>query len=122
MPTYERFAAWQHSHQLVLLIYRSSGQWPRHELFGLVAQARRAAVSAASNIAEGAAKKGSREFARFLDMANGSLAEVEYLLRLARDLGYVTAEEWAGLEAQRDEAGRCLWALYASVREHARST
>ncbi|MFN8652916.1 MAG: four helix bundle protein [Gemmatimonadales bacterium] len=122
MPTYERFLAWQHSHQLVLLTYKVTRNWPSHETFGLVAQVRRAAVSVAANIAEGAAKKGSREFCRFLDMANGSLAETEYLIRLARDLAYLSEEEWSALEARRAEAGRCLWALYASVRAHARST
>jgi four helix bundle protein len=116
MAPYERFAAWQHSHRLVLSVYQATQKWPRHEMFGLVSQARRAAVSVPSNLAEGSAKRGSREFSRYLDIANGSLSELEYLLRLARDLGYLERNRWETIEAQRDVAGRSLWGLYAAIR------
>ncbi len=122
MPPYERFAAWQHCHQLVLAIYRATETWPKHELFGVTSQIRRASVSAPSNIAEGSAKKGAREFARYLDIVNGSLAEVEYFLRLSADLGYLTPARSQKLNAQLSEAAKSVWGLYAAVRRRATST
>ena len=74
MAPFERFTAWQHSHRLVVEVYRATGRWPVSERFGLAGQVRRAAVSIPTNIAEGSAKRGSREFRRYLDIALGSLA------------------------------------------------
>ena len=92
MMPYERFEAWQVAHQL-----------------------RRAALSAPTNIAEGAAKRGNREFRRFLDIALGSLSGVSYLLRFSRDRGLLTPESWLAIEAIRSRAGRLTWRLYSAV-------
>ena len=67
MAPYERFQAWQIAHQLALEIYRTTDHWPPQERYELTRQLRRAALSAPANIAEGAAKRGTREFRRFLD-------------------------------------------------------
>ncbi|MBK7714105.1 MAG: four helix bundle protein [Gemmatimonadetes bacterium] len=83
---------------------------------GLALAGRRAAVSIPTNIAEGSAKRGSREFRRYLDIALGSLAELTYLLRLACDLGYLEQNEFERVEQARDEAGRHVWRLYESLR------
>jgi four helix bundle protein len=64
------------------------------------------------NIAEGSANRGRREFRRFLDIALGSMAELSYCLRLARELDYLTESEWQEIEGQRDAAGQLLWRLY----------
>jgi four helix bundle protein len=64
---------------------------------------------------EGSAKRGRVEFRRFLDISIGSLAELGYLLRFARDAGYLTETEWASLEAEREQAARILWGLYRAV-------
>jgi four helix bundle protein len=85
MMPYERLDAWNRCHELVLKVYAVTRDWPRYEQYGLISQVRRAAVSAATNIAEGGAKRGPREFRRYLDISLGSLSEVSYLLRLARD-------------------------------------
>jgi len=82
----------------------------------LTIQVRRAALSVPTNIAEGAAKRGCREFRRFLDIALGSLSELTYPLRFSRDLGLLTTESWAELEAVRDEAGKLTWQLYRRLR------
>ena len=116
MLPYERFNAWQPCHRLVLATYGATAGWPSHERFGLVAQARRAAFSAAANIAEGSARRGRGEFRRFLDISLGSLSELAYIFQLARDLNLMTPDEWAILDAQRDEAGKCVWGLYREVR------
>jgi four helix bundle protein len=113
---HERLKSWLACHELVLAIYRSTSTWPKREQYGLTAQIRRAAYSAAANIAEGSAKRGNREFGRYLDIALGSIAELTYILLLARDLRYVRREEWGELEALRDHAGRLTWGLYRSVR------
>lgn len=116
MQPYERFRAWQACHELALSVYRATGHWPTQERFGLVAQARRAAYSAAVNIAEGSAKRGSREFRRFLDVSLGSLAELSYVLRLARDIGILSHEEAFELAQAREEAAKLTWGLYNRIR------
>ena len=84
--------AWKVSRQLVSAIYRLTQRFPKEEVFGLTSQLRRAAVSIPSNIAEGAARSGSREFAQFLNIARGSLSELETQLLIAGDLGYISIE------------------------------
>jgi four helix bundle protein len=89
-------------------------------VYGLTSQARRAGYSAAANIAEGAAKRGSGEFRRFLNISLGSLAELSYILVLARDLNYLKSEEWGEIEALRDHAGRLTWGLYSALGRRAK--
>ena len=113
----ERFEAWQKCHRLVLHVYALTAKWPRDEKYGLTAQCRRSAYSAAANIAEGSARRGAREFRRFLDISLGSLSELAYCLRLGHDLRYITKEQWARADALRDEAGRLTWALYRRVAQ-----
>jgi four helix bundle protein len=69
MLAYERLHAWKLCHELVLAVYGVTASFPKHELYGLTSQARRAAFSAAANIVEGAAKRGSAEFRRFIDIS-----------------------------------------------------
>jgi four helix bundle protein len=122
VTSYERFQAWQAAHELALEIYRQTDRWPRAERFGLTIQLRRAALSVPANIAEGAAKRGTREFRRFLDIALGSLAEVSYLLRFSRDYGLLGQDSWATLETLRARTGRLTWSLYSAVSLHARNS
>ena len=86
------------------------------ERFRLSSQLRRAAFSVAANIVERSAKKGAREFRRYLDIAVGSVAELRYTLRLVKDLQLVSEKEFQTLEAQRDQVGRLTWGLYTSMR------
>ena len=115
MMPYEKFEAWQVAHQLALEIYRITDDWPNEERFGLTIQLRRAALSAPTNIAEGAAKRGNREFRRFLDIALGSLSEVSYLLRFSRDRELLTPESWLEIETLRNRSGQLTWRLYRSI-------
>lgn len=117
MPApHERLDAWAAAHKLVLAVYRASRAFPAAERYGLTGQLRRAALSIPTNIAEGAAKRGPREFRRFLNMALGSTAEVTYLLRVARDLDLLTDETWRELESLRDEVGKLTWRLYQALK------
>jgi hypothetical protein len=84
MIAHERFEAWKWAHRLALEVYAATDRWPRSEMYGLTSQARRAAISIPTNIAEGAARHGRREFARFLNISLGSLAELSYLLLFSR--------------------------------------
>jgi four helix bundle protein len=114
MP-YERFDAWKQTHALALAVYAATREWPRAEAYGLTAQVRRAALSAPTNIAEGSAKRGKAEFRRFLDISLGSLSEVGYLLRFARDAGMLETLVWEELQTQRDTAARLTWLLARSM-------
>jgi four helix bundle protein len=116
---HERLKAWVACHELVLAVYRATGSWPKREEYALTSQTRTAACSAAANIAEGAAKRGAREFRRFLDNSLGSLADLSYLLLLARDLGYLTPDLWGELEALRDHTGKLTWGLYRAIKRAA---
>jgi four helix bundle protein len=89
MQKFTELKVWQRSHELTLAVYRASDAFPRDERFGLTSQLRRAAVSVACNVAEGSKRIHRADYARFLNLAEGSLAEVEYLMMLARDLGYL---------------------------------
>jgi four helix bundle protein len=98
-----------------MAVYAATAHWPKSETYGLVSQVRRAAVSAETNIAEGSGKRGRKEFRRFLDIALGSLAEVECLVRIARDLKYLDTEDAQRLDRARADAGRLTWRLYQSI-------
>jgi four helix bundle protein len=78
------------AHALVISIYKETRDFPRDEWFGIRSQLRRAAVSAASNIVEGNARRTTREYVSFLNIARGSTAEVGYLIHLATELGYLS--------------------------------
>jgi four helix bundle protein len=115
MP-YERFRAWHACHELALATYRITESLPTAERYGLSSQMRRAAFSAAANIAEGAAKRGRSEFGRFLDIALGSLSELSYAGLLAKDLKLINDGQWEEFTALSAEAGRLTMALYKAVR------
>ena len=86
--TFEDVKLWRKAHAWVLEIYKFTEGFPRHELFGLTSQLRRAAVSVPANFAEGFKKRGLADKIRFYNIAQGSLEECRYYLILARDLRY----------------------------------
>ena len=90
--TFADLRVWQRAHSLVLAIYRVSEHVPKHELYGLTAQVRRAAVSVPANIVEGFKKRGKPDKVRYFNIAQASLEETRYYLWLARDLGYIDGE------------------------------
>ena len=120
MPPCERLKAWQECHRLVLETYRATNAFPKEEIYGLTCQARRAAFSAAVNIVEGSAKYGRQEYRRFLDITLGSLAELGYAFRVARELGILSTSDWDSLEDLRRRAGFVTWRLYRSLGDRGR--
>jgi four helix bundle protein len=103
--TFQDLIVWQKAHQFVLSVYRLTDSFPKHELFGLTSQFRRAAVSIPANIAEGFRKKSKNDKARFMNIAQGSLEECRYYLILANDLKYGDCQQ---LIAQIEEVSRLL--------------
>jgi len=106
---------WQRSHALVLDIYKLTLDFPRDERFNLTSQVRRSVLSVPTNIAEGAKRIGRQEYARFLNIAEASLAETEYLLLVSRDLGYVTHERHDKEQKNIAEIARILHGLRTKV-------
>jgi four helix bundle protein len=113
---YEQLRVWERAHALVLDIYAVSRRFPRSEIFGLTSQLRRSAVGIASNIAEGHARSTRREYAQFCFTARGSLAETRYLLRVARDVGYVEPNDYEKLIELSNTVGKMLNALTKFLR------
>jgi four helix bundle protein len=114
--------AWQRAMELVTELYRVTSTFPREELYGLVSQLRRAAVSVPSNLAEGNSRNSRNEFHHFIGQARGSLAEIETQIEIARNLGFVTAEACNVLLAKVDGVGRLLAGLRAWSRTAPLST
>ncbi len=86
--------AWKEGHELVLEIYRVTQKFPKEELFGLIMQLRRAAVSFTSNIAEGFSRNSYKEKLQFYSIALGSLTEIQNQLLIAKDIGYILQKEF----------------------------
>jgi len=93
---------------LTLSVYKKTGGFPREEMYGLTSQLRRAASSVGANIAEGCGGQSDPEMRRFLQIARGSANEVEYHLLLARDLQFLSADDFKDLEAMVLEIQRML--------------
>lgn len=120
---FEDLVVWQRAHALAVAVYEATRKAPFSRDFGLSDQIQRAAVSIASNIAEGHAYLNRTQFLRFLTIAHGSCAEVRAQLYIARDVGYLSQEEFASLRKQAEDVGRGLSALRLSIiRRAAEST
>lgn len=115
MQRFTDLKVWQRSHALVLALYRATASFPADERFGITSQLRRAAVSVPTNIAEGSKRQGRLDYARFLNIAEGSLGETQYLLMLARDLDYLPQDVATSLLSEADEIARMLHALRVKV-------
>ena len=92
MGNFRELVVWKAAKQLAVQVYRLTRQFPPDERFGLTSQLRRAAVSVSTNIAEGTGRGGDKELVRFLFIARGSSREVESLLEIAGELGYLSGE------------------------------
>jgi four helix bundle protein len=119
MQPFQRLAAGRAAHELTLSIYRATANWPKHELYGLTGQARRAAVSICANLSEGATRKGAKEYRRFIDLARGSHGELQYLVQLATDLGYLESGALHDLNPKLSLTGVLLWKLYKATSARA---
>jgi four helix bundle protein len=111
--SFEDVLIWQKAHQFVLDVYRLSENFPKHELFGLTSQLRRAAVSIPANFAEGFRKVSRPDKLRFYNIAQGSLEECRYYLRLSKDLGYGDTDM---LRSNLEEVSKMLSSYMQKIR------
>jgi four helix bundle protein len=108
---------WELSDDLALKIYKITQSFPRDEIYGITSQIRRAALSVPTNIVEGCARKGDKEFAHFLNISFASLSEVKYLLHFSRNMSYLSDYEYEQVSKELDDLGKALWSFYAKVKK-----
>jgi len=115
MKTFKDLKVWQKSHELTLEVYKATKSYPNEEKFGLVSQLRRATSSIPTNLAEGFKRRSKKDFAHFVNVAEGSLEETKYTLFLSYELGYLDKNKLDKLNELCDEIGRMLTGLYKKL-------
>ncbi len=118
ISSFRDLEAWKRGHSFVLEVYRLAEKFPQKEQFALTSQICRAAVSVTSNIAEGFARSSHKEKLHFYAISLGSLAEVQSQLLIARDIRYITDDEFNTIELRAEEVGRILGGLVKKTRSH----
>jgi four helix bundle protein len=116
MRDFKQFEVWRKSQELVIDVYRETAQFPTAEQYGLTSQLRRAVISISANIAEGSGRASDQDFAQFLDMAMGSVAETRSHLTLTHELGYMKPEVMEHFSEKAFEVGRMLSGLSETLR------
>ena len=116
ITSHKDLVVWQRSINLTVSIYQLTEKFPGHERFGISSQMRRSAVSVASNIAEGSARKTSNEFLQFLHIARGSLSELETQLEISSRIGWIVEPE--PVRSELECVGRMLSALIKRLRSN----
>jgi four helix bundle protein len=111
---YQKLIAWQVADELAWEVYELTDKFPKHELYGMTSQLRRAVLSVPLNIVEGHARNNKNEFRRFLKIALGSLAEVDYLLKFSIKRKYITYKDCKEVAMKRESCGKLLWKLMKS--------
>lgn len=113
---HKKLDVWQESVTLATHIYQITEKFPKTEIYGLTSQMRRAVVSISSNIAEGAARTSSKEFAQFLNIAGGSLSELDTQLEIAHNLLFLTTEQRQEIDIKIESISSKLAGLIKYVR------
>lgn len=116
MKTHKDLDVWKKSVSLVTSIYEVTKTFPNDEIYGLTNQIRRSSVSIPSNIAEGSARQGDKEFAHFLYISLGSLSELETQLIIANNLNYLSLKDYDSVITSLEEIRRMLLGLIKYVR------
>ena len=116
MRDHKKLRAFELADEVVILVYELTRDFPKEEIYGLTAQTRRAAVSVTSNIVEGCARESQNEYFRFLEIAYGSLRELDYQISLAVKLGYTTPQISEPCLSKIGETLKVLGALVLSMR------
>lgn len=114
MP-FEKLLVWKKSVDLVDVVYDLTKTFPKEELFGLNSQMRRAAVSIAANIAEGSQRSSQKEFAHFIQIAKGSLAELRTETYISRRRSMISSDQWNGFVVPAQELDKMLRSFYKAL-------
>ena len=117
MATWRDLEVWQKAHMLVLKVYKLIATFPPEERFRLADQLCRSAMSVPANIVEGQSRQTTKEYLQFLYHARGSVEETRYHLLLAKDLGYLSVEDYCGLEGEYEQVSRMLNSLIQSLKK-----
>jgi len=117
MFNFEKLETWQEAINFADLVYALTRSFPDQEKFGLTNQMRRAAVSISSNLAEGSSRSSRADFARFVEIASGSLFEVVSQSFIGRNQGFLSNESFSQLYAAAEKQGKMLSGLRASLLE-----
>lgn len=115
IQSFQDLTVWQKAHELVIFVYKTSNEYPESEKYNMVSQLQRAAVSITANISEGFARYHYKDKAKFYYNARGSLAEVENLLILSRDLDYLSKSDCDNLLVRVEEVGKLINGLIRST-------
>lgn len=116
MKDFRSLKVWEKAHELTLKIYKSTENFPKQEMYGITSQLQRAVVSVPTNIAEGCGKDTDAELKRYFLIAMGSSSELEYLLLLSHDLGYLADENYHELQNQLIETRKMLNAFIQKLK------
>lgn len=116
MRNYRDYEVWRKSHSFALEVYKATRVFPKDEIYGLRSQIRRSATSVPTNIVEGAARSGDKQFARFLDIAIASACESEYLLLLSNELEFIPNKVFTSLNETIGEIIKMLRALIKRLK------
>ena len=116
MSDFRKLTVWQKSYQLTLNVYRSTGSFPKEELFGMTSQMRRAAASIPANIAEGSGRGSDTELRRFCQIALGSANELQFFVMLSHDLPYMEIQQYTKLNESILEVQRMLGSLIQKLK------
>jgi four helix bundle protein len=116
IKTYRDLIVWQKAMALVTAVYRCAGQFPKSEVYGLIPQLQRCAVSIPSNIAEGYGRRSTGDYRRFLQISMGSVFELQTQLEIARNLDYLTQQRFEELYGQSREVERMLSSLISKLK------
>ena len=116
MSDFRDLKVWQKAHELTIDVYRTTAEFPKQEMYGLVSQMRRCAASVGSNLAEGRGRRGDGDFGRFIQIASGSLTELEYQLLLSKELKYLAESEYKLINQKLAEVSRMLLSLEQKVK------
>ncbi|MFA4954012.1 MAG: four helix bundle protein [Patescibacteria group bacterium] len=115
--TFQDLEVWKNGHVLVLEVYALTKRFPKEEIYGLVSQMRRAAISVTSNIAEGFGRRSMKDKIHFYIMARGSLIELQNQLIVSRDVGYIPVQDFQKIEYSFETVHRLLNALLTKSQE-----
>ena len=113
---HKRLDVWNKAIDFTVEIYKHTEIFPKSEIYGLIGQMRRAAVSIPSNIAEGAARQTKKEFINYLHMAQGSLSELDTQLVIASRLEYLSLDIYKGIEDRIETISKMLTGLIKSLK------
>ena len=116
MRDFRKYEVWKLAHDFVINIYKTSGHFPKTEMYGLTSQIRRAASSIPINFSEGCGRNTDTEFVRFIHIALGSAHEVEYILQLCYDLKYLNEDNYSELNTKVNLIKRMLFSLEQKIK------